>query len=238
MPETFYTALYCGMGRVVDPATGLPAIAPVTVQMNFEHFARSFVNSAQCGGPDGRPTGLQADMQIVERHGSFGFVAVQIDTGYQTKWQQAHPQGKSALNRVEMANAPTLEDARTQAAALRAQIKTFLDKANIPNAPSERERAINYLQSLGLTGIHPGFKVVRDCYVEALQDVAGTQIHHWIWRAPFHKEIEPPGWPVDATVVTAMLSQLDTAGPTSQRRTMQYAFMYGGLSMVLDSPVT
>lgn len=235
MSEVWYTPLYCGLGNVVDDK-GIPSFTPMTLQLNFEHFARSMLNSVQCGGPDGIPTGVQSNSTIVERHGSFGYVRFDITSGQKARWAGAHPQGP--LARIEMIASPTLDQARIDTETLRTQIKTFLDKAHVPTAPTERERAINFLASLNLNNVHPGFAVVRDCYIEALQDVAGTGIHHWAWRAPFFKPLPPPSWPVDADVLRAMVAQLDAVGPTSQRRVMQYAFMYGGLSMVLDSPVT
>lgn len=241
MSETWFTALYCGMGNVIDDVTKLPSVKPVTVQLNFEHFARTYLRGdVQCGGPNGLPTGAQRGAQqvIVERHGSFGFVSVTVDTGTQAKWQQAHPRGKSALNRVEIAAAPTLAAARIAAADLREQVRFFLDKAGVPNAPTQRERAVNFLTSLNLANAHPGFDVVRDSYVDALNDVQGVNVHHWLWRDPFRKAVEPPGWPIDGAVIAAMLAELDAAQQTDPRRVMQYALMYGGLAMVLDSPVT
>lgn len=237
MSETFFTALYCGHAPALDDE-GKPSTEPQGVQLNFEHFARSLLNRVQCGGPDGQPTGVQADVVIVERHGTFGYARVTIDNGTQAKWAQAHPRNKSALNRVEMAAAATLDAARVAAADLREQVRFFLDKAGVPNAPTQRERAVNFLTSLNLSTAHAGFDVVRDSYVDALNDVAGTSVHHWLWRAPIYKPVAPPGWPVDVAVVTAMLAELDGAQQNDPRRVMQYALMYGGLAMVLDSPVT
>lgn len=233
--ESFYTAIYCGM-QPAPNADGSPGLAPVPEQIQFEHFARSYMNLVMCGGPDGKPTGVESTPFILERHGSWAFVRYSITAGTQTKWKQAHPKGP--LGQVEMAAASNLEAARTAAASLRTKVKAFVDAHNIPNAPTEIQRAINFLASLDLSNAHPGFTVVRDCYIEALSDTAGTEQHHWLWRPPFFKPVEPPGWPVDGAVIQAMLAELDASPQTDPRRVMNYALMYGALATVLDLPVT
>lgn len=210
------------------------------VEINFAHFAQSFLNAVYCTTSQRTKTGLTFAFDIIERHGPFGLVKITVnDPTWAAKWANNHSPGP--LSRSEAIFTQTAAQARTEAQNVRAAWKQVIDARGVPAAATEVQRVINFLRSLDLSGHHEGFEVVRQSYINVFSDQSGTGLYHWFFRAPLAK-YDPTtqgfGFAVDPVVVQAMVDEMNAVDMMHPIRLMHYACSYGQYSAFFEFPIT
>jgi hypothetical protein len=230
--ETFFVPMY-----VQTWPTDVGVERSARMVLRFDQVVRTFLLDVYCMKNDGtaNPNPVSVTYTINEYHGNFAICQLVATDGFITQWK-ATQKGKSVLADDSMIST-SKAGLTTRMKNIRNQWKTIFDQQGIPAAPTEWERAADFLLSLDLSANHPGFAVLRQSYVDALVTPAQIHtMHHWIVKAPFYDPNQKVGPPLNIQVAKTMKAEMDAAALTDPIRTMHYALEYGSISILLDTP--
>lgn len=235
--QTTYFPMYIQPWPTEDGSLQMQAVAG----MRFDFEMRAALGNLHCGLADGSPNPAAPVLTftIVEPYGGC-FAIIRLDASpddWVSRWRGVHL-NRGALS-DEAFNGATRAGATTRLKALRTQYRAAMDALNVPAAATDSQRLANYLIGLNLQGHHPGFEVLRQCYVNSLTDPPTLErpvkMHHWMLRPEFYDGSNKNGLPIKRSMLVDLKAEMDAVPISNPIRLMHVAQGAAEIALYLES---